>query len=647
MSRKKDVIKEVKKRLNELGAKDIPSDEEIEAFVESGMGVDEIVEIYKPAVEEGEKKQEEIKPSSVLNVGVSSDVKRAVQKAVSSASKDIVQRVLEQVPPKAKLRLFIWDEKANTWAYLDTIPGDIVENTDIHEFLKKRYARYNGINKFKIEIIDAANNILAQTETNVYASNVLVDGRGNPIIIPESGDKDTINIIRSMFEKMEQEKNKLYEQMMELQKQVAQRELEQAQKTMEILRDQLKVIEDTYRKRIEELQSLATSSDKSDEIKMLVTQITSTFESQVNDLKNIVVGLIDSVKSVISSDNKKEDASWVSLLTPIIQASIQQLQKKDDSFEKMMNMIEFIDRLRRGRGEGEKEEKVDVLSQLKAIVEVVNSLNRRETEKVDPVTQFQSLLTLVKEMLPKDKDTSQQVKEFIELFKMIMPKEKDPLQELQKIQNVLDILGIKKNNEEVFAGLIKELKEGQDKLVQQLQQQQQKILELMINENKSDSRIMEVIEAITRKQEEQQAQMQQQMMLMMDRFRETVETVLKVNQIQQPQQPQQDPISALLDNVQKIEQLKRALGTSEGKGGGFLEKLIDGITNVLPTILQASLQQQQQIGYAGYPPVIRRVVRKTGGGIPRRIVKRGSIVRKRAVSQTSSSPQVLHSRTLA
>ncbi len=664
MASKKD-IKKVKEILTQNGITTLPQDEEIEGFLDAGMTPEEVADLFMqaPVEEDTESSQAEATTPQVqpqpqpqpqaLQISVDSSVKKTVQKAVSAASKDVLQKVLEQAPPKAKLKIYIWDEEANKWAYIDTVPGDVVENTDIHDFLKKKYARKNGINRFKIEVIDAANNILATTEADIYVTGLVTKGPdGTPIVIPQEGgdELETISIVKSMFEKMEQEKDKLYQQMLQLQQQLAQKEIEQAERTMQMLQQQLSILEETYRKRMEELQQLGQTSGG--EVQTLINQLASSFQQQLQELKNIVFGLINNITQTLkeNKEKKSEDKdTLLALVAPIIQASLQQLQKKDDSLEKMLQMLEFIEKLKKDKEkEGEKPQ-IDLATQLKSIVEVITALQGNKKE-VDPTQQFQTLLTMVKEMIPKTPDSHQQFKEFLQLMQMFMPKPKDPMEELQKLNTILDMLGLKRDDsrERLIMELIKEMKESQERLFTQLQQQQKELLQSIFQRSQEDDKVATLIESLMRRQEEQQMQMQQQMMMMMDRFRETIETVLRTQQqaTQAPPPPaaeKKDPISELVENVQKIEQLKKVLGSGEGgsSGGGFFQRILEGLAQTLPAILQAgAMQQAQQMPPAGFggmqppPAAPRRVVR-------RRIVRRvpRPVQQQRVVQQPQQPPQ--------
>jgi len=661
----KEDVQKVKEILAQNGITSLPADEEVEGFIEAGMAPEEVAELFMQAPPEDTAAQPEPAPApavqqpqpepqpQTLQISVDSSVKKTVQKAVSAASKDVLQRVLEQAPPKAKLKIFIWDEEANKWAYIDTVPGDIVENTDIHDFLKKKYARKNGVNRFKIEIIDAAGNVLATTEADIYVTGLITKGPdGTPIVIPQEGgdELETISLVKSLFEKMEQEKDKLYQQMLQLQQQLAQKEIEQAERTMQMLQQQLSILEETYRKRMEELQQLGQSSGS--EVQTLINQLATSFQQQLQELKNIVFGLINNIAQTLkeSKEKKSEDKdTLLALVAPIIQASLQQLQKKDDSMEKMLQMLEFIERLKKDKEkEGEKPH-IDPVMQLKSIVEVITALQGNKKE-VDPTQQFQTLLAMVKEMMPKTPDSHQQFKEFLQLMQMFMPKPKDPMEELQKLNTILDMLGLKKDDsrERLIMELIREMKESQERLFTQLQQQQKELLQSIFQRNQEDDKVTTLIEALMRRQEEQQLQMQQQMMMMMDRFRETIETVLRTQQqqaVQAPPPPQptekKDPITELVENIQKIEQLKKVLGSGEGGGGGgggFFQRILEGLAQTLPAILQAGAMQQSQMPPAGFggmqpPPVApRRVVR-------RRIVRRVPRPVQQPAPQGQTQPQ--------
>lgn len=636
-------VKKVKEQLAAIGITDIP-DDEIKEYLEMGVPAEEVVNVFKElklgssqeskasepqkepvkqepiAAPQVSQPQANVQQTSIPSIPVDSSVKKTLQKEISQSTKDTLQRVLSQIPPKGKVKIYIWNEDTLSWAYLDSIPSDIFSRTDsdIHAFLKKKYAKYEGVNKFKLEFFDALGNKVYEAEVEVYVPSIPTSGVVMPVC-DSGGDVDVIYTIKSMFEKMEQEKDKLYNKMLELQKQLASKEIEQAERTMELLKKQIDILEETYQKKLSELQQISQGAGS--EVQTLIYQLSSQFEKQLNDMKNLIMTVVGQVSSTIKEVGQKKDIESqgiLQLIAPVIQTALAKLSEKEDSFEKMIKMLEFLQRTM-------KTEQVDPVQQLKTIMEIVQAVN---SNKVDPTQQFQTLFSLVKEMLPKQKDSYQQFKEFMEMMKLFMPKEKDPLEELQKLHTILDMLGLKKDDsmrERLIIEFMKEMKESQRELIERLSEQQMEILEKMAENSKRDD-MSNVIAMLMQQQQQQMEQMKLQMQVMMEQMKNSLELVVNKIATPPPQPPEieskKDPIEKLLDDIAKLEKLKSILGNASGGGGGSIwGKLLEGLGNALPAILQAAQQTQpivpqQPVGFAGYQVPPTRVI------APRRRVRR-------------------------
>lgn len=658
-----DLKARIKQRLAEMGYADIP-DEEIDPLIEAGLDEEAIIDILvgEAGAGSGEPVQEpqpqptqtttpapqapsaplstpqEQKP---ISVPVDSSVKKVVQKAVSSTAKDSVQAILQQAPPKAKVKIYIWDEDDQEWAYVDTINADIIAKSDLHAYLKRKYAKFDGINKFRLDIYDAAGNMLAQTEVQVLVDKPQTSIAGFPIQTSSGDEMEVLGVVKNLFEELNKEKETLYQKMLELQKQLAEKEVQRAQETMRLLEEQMRIMEETYRQRLEQLQALSQQAPNA-EAERAIELIREQLQAQLNELRSAIVQLnqqfIEALRQIKEGDKNKEQESanaLVAIVTPLIQATLQKLNERDDSLERVVTVIKLIEEMRKKDEPKEavqQQPQIDPIMQFKTLAEIIRSF-KEEKKEVDPMQQFNTLFSLVKELMPKEE-------------------KKDPFEEIEKIHKLLDVLGIKKDDgsrDRIIADIFREMREFQEKLFEKFSQSQKELLEALKsnNDNKQDT----LIQLLMQRQEQQLEQMRLQMQTMFEQTRSMIEALVQSQQqaqlakmVEPPKEEKKDPIDALLENMAKIEKLKQVMGANSGGGGGGIGSVFSKILEGLSGILPALLAQQQQMppapptpyyggyGQMPYPPQPTRIIRK------RRVVRR-PVPARRVVQAPQQVPQ--------
>ena len=641
-----ELLKEVKAELAKRGITDIP-DEEIEPLVEAGLDKESILDILigeagepAPSVPEASQQPapapapQPAKEEKPISVPVDSSVKKVVQKAVSSTAKDSVQAILQQAPPKAKVKIYIWDENAQDWAYVDTINADVIAKSDLHAYLKRKYAKFDGVNKFRLDIYDAAGNLLTQTEVQVLVDKPPAIA-GLPIQCSSGDEMEVLGVVKNLFEELNKEKESLYQKMLDLQKQLAEKEVQRAQETMRLLEEQMKMMEDTYRQRLEQLQALSQQAPNA-EAEKAIELIREQLQAQLNELRTAIVQLnqqfIEALKQIKEGDKSKESESanaLVALVTPLIQATLQKLNEKDDSLERVVTVIKLIEEMRKKEEPKEpsqpQQPQIDPITQFKTLAEIIRSF-KEEKKEIDPMQQFNTLFSLVKELMPKEE-------------------KKDAFEEIEKIHRLLDVLGIKKDDssrDRIIADIFKEMREFQEKLFERFSQSQKELLEALKsnNDNKQDT----LIQLLMQRQEQQMEQMRTQMQMMFEQTRSMIETLVQTQQqaqlakmVEEPKKETKDPIDALLENMAKIEKLKQVIGANSGGSGGGISsvfsKIIEGLSGILPALL--AQQQAPAVpaapyyggyGQMPYAPQPTRIIRK------RRVVRR-PVPARRVVAQ--------------